>query len=121
MSHPLFTKGIAGAIQSKEPVEITSSDVAVTEMNAWLSRFMQPSENEGKLMLCGPRFYGIATGCYDPRYWPRLRGNSAQRRIKRRYLHRMWDATKDAVAALRDRWAAEGHPIEGPSRTLGTW
>lgn len=103
-----------------EPVEITQEN-ALGEMNAWLAGFMQPHENEGKLMLCGSGFYGIVTGCYDPRYWPKLRGNSAQRRIKRRYLQRMWDGTKDAVASIRERWAAEGHPIDTPSRILGTW
>lgn len=104
-----------------DTVEIHTAEIAVSEMNTWLTGFMQPSESDSKLMLCGPRFYGIVTGCYDPRYWPRLRGNSRQRRIKRRHLQSMWDATKDSVAALHQRWADEGHPISGPSRTLSTW
>lgn len=121
MKPRLYDSAAMARIGASETNATTDEPPSGEVLTNWLNGFMQPSEGDGKLMLCGPRFYGIVTGCYDPRYWPRLRGNSAQRRIKRRYLQRMWDATKDAVAGLHERWEAEGHGIEGPSRILGTW
>lgn len=78
-----------GTITTEQP------DLDVEGLHAWLEAFMQPTGEE-KLVLCGPRFMGIATGCYNPKYWPRLRGSAHQRRIKRRHLARMWEVTKDS-------------------------
>lgn len=85
--------------------------ISTTEYHDFLARvFAVTSEPQEKLVLCGPKFYGMVSGCYNPKYWPKLRGSAHQRRIKRRYLMRMWNATKDSP-----------YITEPPSRTLGSF
>lgn len=68
----------------------------LADFDALLERLFKVTDDLPKLMLCGPRYMGMMTGCYNPKYWPRLRGNALQRRTKRRHLTRMWAVTKDS-------------------------
>lgn len=49
-----------------------------------------PEPEPPKLVMMGWRFYGYMTGRFNPENWPKFSGNSRQRRIKRRYMNRMW-------------------------------
>lgn len=69
--------------------------------DTWMNSFMAKSAPEGKLILCGPRFYWWITDRFDPFNRPKFRGNAHQRRKLERYYSRMW---KD-IGSAKDYFA----------------